>query len=259
MTGLRPFFTYFGGKWRAAPKYPPPIYDTIIEPFAGSAGYSLRYPDRKIILVEKSEAIAGIWRYLVGASEREILALPLLEPGQSVEALDVCQEARWLIGMWVSSAPQCPKQSRSANARRSPEEWAQFAGSPRPLFWGPLCRSRIASQLGRIRHWQITCGDYSGAPDERASWFVDPPYELQGVHYPCGSNALDYDALADWCRTRRGQVMVCEAQGSAWLPFSDWGSFRSNNAATGRKRHAEALWMNDWPGAALWLPAKGEP
>jgi hypothetical protein len=33
---LRPFFGFYGGKWRDALKhYPPPEHDTIIEPFAG--------------------------------------------------------------------------------------------------------------------------------------------------------------------------------------------------------------------------------
>jgi len=45
MSGLRPFWRYYGGKWRAAPSYPSPRCETIIEPFAGAAGYSLRYPD----------------------------------------------------------------------------------------------------------------------------------------------------------------------------------------------------------------------
>ena len=52
MTSLRPFWAYYGGKWRAAPRYPRPMHDTIIEPFAGAAGYSLRYPDRNVVLVE---------------------------------------------------------------------------------------------------------------------------------------------------------------------------------------------------------------
>ena len=43
VTRLRPFFCYYGGKWRAAPKYPPPEHDTIVEPFAGAAGYATRY------------------------------------------------------------------------------------------------------------------------------------------------------------------------------------------------------------------------
>src|SRR3990167_8941757 len=52
-SSLRPFWTYYGGKWKVGPRYPVPLHDTIIEPFAGAAGYSLRYFDRKIILIEK--------------------------------------------------------------------------------------------------------------------------------------------------------------------------------------------------------------
>ena len=37
-TKLKPFFTYYGGKYRAAPKYPEPVHGSIVEPFAGSAG-----------------------------------------------------------------------------------------------------------------------------------------------------------------------------------------------------------------------------
>lgn len=73
---LKPFFTYFGGKYRLAPKYPKPLYGTIIEPFAGSAGYSLRYPDREIILNDLDPVISGIWEYLIKVKEDEILALP---------------------------------------------------------------------------------------------------------------------------------------------------------------------------------------
>jgi hypothetical protein len=49
---LYPFFTFFGGKWRSYLKYPPPIYDNLFEPFAGSAGYSLRYYNKKVMLVD---------------------------------------------------------------------------------------------------------------------------------------------------------------------------------------------------------------
>ena len=54
---MRPFFGFYGGKWRDAPKhYPFPEHDTIVEPFAGSAGYSVRYSDRNVILGEKEKA-----------------------------------------------------------------------------------------------------------------------------------------------------------------------------------------------------------
>ena len=31
---MKPFFTYFGGKYRVAPKYPSPLHETLIEPIA---------------------------------------------------------------------------------------------------------------------------------------------------------------------------------------------------------------------------------
>jgi len=40
MTAETILFSYFGSKARIGNKYPKPIYDTIIEPFAGAAGYS---------------------------------------------------------------------------------------------------------------------------------------------------------------------------------------------------------------------------
>jgi hypothetical protein len=37
MSNLKPFIRLYGGKYRAAPRYPKPLHDT---PFAGAAGYS---------------------------------------------------------------------------------------------------------------------------------------------------------------------------------------------------------------------------
>jgi site-specific DNA-adenine methylase len=68
---------YYGAKHSIARKYPPPEYPTIIEPFAGSAAYSSLYSDREIILIDKDPIIAGIWKWLIGASEDEILELPI--------------------------------------------------------------------------------------------------------------------------------------------------------------------------------------
>ncbi len=59
---IRPFFSYFGAKWRLAPRYPAPAHRTIVEPFAGSAGYACRYPDHRVILVERDPVIAALLR-----------------------------------------------------------------------------------------------------------------------------------------------------------------------------------------------------
>jgi hypothetical protein len=41
VTGLRPFFSYYGAKWGLGRHYSAPAHWTVVEPFAGSAGYSL--------------------------------------------------------------------------------------------------------------------------------------------------------------------------------------------------------------------------
>lgn len=243
---IRPFFSYLGGKWRSAPKYPPPFFDTLVEPFAGSAGYACRFPHLRVVLVDKSEAIAGVWSYLIRASEREILALPLVPPGSHVdEHAWPCPEARDLVGFCINRGADGP--------RRTATQW----GRDRPLDgWSLEARERVASQLHAIRHWRIECGEYSIAPDVEATWFIDPPYKAVDK-YRWGARYLDFDALAAWCRSRRGQVMVCEAQGATWLPFVPFGNFARNHNKPGgpaSSRFGEALWLSGHQGSGLWLP-----
>jgi site-specific DNA-adenine methylase len=77
MSQLHPFFSYFGSKFRLAKFYPEPQCDEIIEPFAGSAGYSLLYPNKQVTLYELYEPIVELWDYLIKVPEQEILALPV--------------------------------------------------------------------------------------------------------------------------------------------------------------------------------------
>lgn len=63
-----PLFKWFGSKWLSSKILPEPQCDTIIEPFAGGAGYSLRHSQKKVILVETDPHIGAIkhWRYFSG-------------------------------------------------------------------------------------------------------------------------------------------------------------------------------------------------
>lgn len=237
---LKPFWRYYGGKYRAAPKYPPPRFDTIIEPFAGQAGYSLRYPERQVILVEKYPVIAEVWRFLVGVTEREIRSIPCVEHVDDLPA-DVPQGGRWLVGFCMSSAVTSPRKSLSSGKRKLAAMGRKFEG------WTEAQRSRVASQVGSIRHWKVIEGDYSESPDVEATYFIDPPYEgAAGEHYIHGSSALDYSAVSTWIRARHGQVIACEAVGATWLPFRPFMSAKSFPRARS-KTSAEAIWTNDDP------------
>lgn len=214
MLGLYPFWRYYGGKWRLAPQYPAPRHDTIIEPFAGSAGYALRYYQRKVILIERYPVIAEMWRYLISVNPSEVLRIPLVDHVDDLPAW-VPQGGRYLIGFLMNAATVSPCRQLSSG-RKLLRSWGrQYEG------WSEAQRARTAAQVDRIRHWKIIEGTYTQAPDITATWFFDPPYEGSvGEHYV--HHSIDYGFLAAYCRSRAGQVIVCEAEGARWLPFVDF-------------------------------------
>lgn len=228
---LRPFFCYYGGKYRAAPHYPVPRYKTLIEPFAGAAGYATRYPDRNVILYDRDETIAGLWKYLIAVSEQEIRNLPV---GIShVDEINGPQEAKWLAGFWLAKGTVHPQKSAT--------RWMKDGTRPNS-FWGEVIRERIASQLSAIRHWKVFHGSYESAPPFQATWFIDPPYIGDcGRLYRC--NNVDFNRLGEWCRRRRGQVIVCEQQGATWLPFQPIGTFAALRGRCGKTYTKEAVWI----------------
>lgn len=239
MNELRPFFSYYGGKWSLAKRYPEPEHDIIIEPFAGSAGYSLRYPDRRVVLIEKNPKVAAIWRYLISADPERILALPDVDE-RGVDVLEVSDAERWLIGFWLHRVSDRPGRKPSNWMRRNPDD-----DPKKGMLWGPRCRERIASQVVSIRHWIIIEGDYTNAPDAEATHFIDPPYNnIAGSHYPCGPKDIDFDALGSWCSTRRGLVIVCENDGASWLPFRPFARTMGSTTGTGARRvSAEVVYI----------------
>ena len=242
MTRLRPFWRYYGGKWAAARWYPGPRYDTIIEPFAGAAGYSCHYPDRRVILVDKSPVICGIWRWLISVDPAEVLAIPDIPEGGTVDDLPCCQEARWLAGFWCGQGLASPRPRPTRWVREPhPGMWRSDS-----LGWCARNREKIARQVQRIRHWQVIEGDYRAAPDIEATWHVDPPYQVGGRRYPNRLAAEDYAALGDWCRMLRGQVMVCEQEGADWLPFVPMAEIKATCGKQKGKRTTSREVV--WPG-----------
>jgi site-specific DNA-adenine methylase len=233
---LKPFISYYGGKYRMAPKYPSPIYDTIIEPFAGSAGYSIRYYWKNVILCDINPIIYSIWDYLIHVSSEEILRLPILGNDDCVDDFSIPQEAKWLIGFWLNTGTDHPCKRLSM--------WGmERVNVNKCMVWCRNVINRIAYQVNFIRHWKVYNISYKDIQfNEKMTWFIDPPYNNKpGEYYKFGRKQIDYIDLCNWCLNRRGQVIVCENYGANWLPFKEFGVFR-NTKNTGSK---EVIWVND--------------
>lgn len=229
---LRPFWRYYGAKWRCALTYPPPIHRTIIEPFAGAAGYAMRYPSLDVVLVDCYPVVAGIWRWLISATPDEVRAIPLTD---SVDELPgwVAQGARDLVGFAMNSATASPRRTLSKGCLALRSKGRKLYG------WSHALRERVATQVPAIKHWKVIQGQYTEAPDVEATWFIDAPYQKAGAHYV--HSTIDYHALGAWCLTRRGQAIVCEGAGANWLPFRPHGVFKSA-PLTGRCQ--EVVWTS---------------
>lgn len=218
---MKPLFPFYGSKWRDAKRYGPPD-GGVIEPFAGSAGYSVYWGPSSVRLYDVDPIIVGVWSYLIRATSEEIMHLPDLEVGQSVDDFPALpQEARWLIGFWLNRGSAQPKKTKTAFSART--ERAQ-------LVWSQRARERIAGQLHGIRDWTIEQRGYHDVQDERATWFVDPPYTDKGRYYRFHS--IDYAGLAEWCLLRSGNLIVCEQDGAEWLPFEPLAVIKSTKGTS---------------------------
>ena len=251
---MRPLIHYYGSAWRKTRQrmYPAPRRSTVVEPFAGGAGYSLFHEPRKVILCDLDPVICGVWRYLLSVSPKELLALPNLDLNTPLDTLKwPCQEAMWLAGFWAGVGSQYPA--------KPPSKWCREYSQAQPgRFWTPTLKMRIARQLPGLQNWEIHECSFMDLPGKvlelDATWFIDPPYMDKGKHYRCGSADIDFEHLGAWCKKRHGQVIVCEQEGATWLPFEPAGVVQ-----TARKdlTSSEVAWLSlqedkPWKQGRLW-------
>lgn len=196
-------FSYYGSKSKIVQYYPQPTHDKIIEPFAGSARYSLRYFEKDVLLVDKYKVIVDIWHYLQRASQKDILGLPRLVKGMDIRTLDLSDEEKNFLSILAVNG-------------------ASHIGY-KVSHWGQRDFDRnmknISSNLYKIKHWKIIQGSYEDLENENATWFIDPPYQFGGDAYKESNKNIDFTFLANWCKSRLGQVIVCENTKATWMNF----------------------------------------
>lgn len=235
MSRYTSIFSYYGGKSKVARLYPKPVHDCIVEPFAGGAAYALRYQERSVWINEKDPKTFAMWRFLLsdGAADMVENCVPdSAKQGDRVSDMVSADVDPGLVEILRGAANHGTQGRDGVVDRVTPfgaKGWHRT--KPRLIYWIP-----------KIRHWKLTGLDYLDVDlAGRATWFIDPPYDnsagrLYRVH------DVDYARLAQWVRSRRGQVIVCENGGASWLPFKHLVESQGANALRQKVRSTEVIY-----------------
>jgi site-specific DNA-adenine methylase len=221
-------FSYYGSKSKLAHMYPKPTTGRIIEPFAGSARYSLLHFEKNVLLADLSEHVFAVWDYLIQASEKDVRSLPDVPSKIHIENYtQLSDPEKYLIGFHL-----CRGTAKPRKVGHGQNSWSRD-------------RERIASQLYKIRHWQIVRSSYRDIANTEATWFIDPPY-VGASSRPGNSDRyqhwkIDYEDLADFCNSRLGQVIVCEGEKADWLPFRFLAHTNANTNSSSVKVNSEFI------------------
>ena len=217
-------WSYYGSKSRVVDLYPRPLHNKIIEPFAGSARYSLKYWENDILLVDKYDVVIKVWHYLQKCSPKDILGLPQLTEGLDISKLNISDEEKMFLGINAGVASVSPRNKVSSFIGQQNGRYNKF--------------KIIAANLYKIKHWKIIQDDFSNIENKIATWFIDSPYQFGGMAYI--ENKIDFNYLGQWSKERIGQVIVCENMKANWLPFVPLSVSRGANG----RNTTEAIWTN---------------
>ena len=214
-------FSYYGSKSKIVNLYPPPKHAKIIEPFAGSARYSLKYFDREVTLIDKYEPIIRLWKWLQSVTESDLDNLPILKKGEKISDFNLSEEESLFLSFCVSEATT---SGRNMVTERASTKVSYKIKTTKDI-------------LSKIKHWTIKQGCYSEIENTEATWFIDPPYQRGGSYYNHSNKHIDFIKLGEWSKERKGQIIICENDGANWMPFTPlkeyWG---------GMKRSTEVIW-----------------
>jgi 16S rRNA G966 N2-methylase RsmD len=210
-------FPYFGRKASTAKRYPSPRYPLVIEPFAGSLGYSCVWRPKAVLAIEADERVHALWHRLEALEG--IPAQP--EVGTKTDDL--------LVKLCSYSEHALTSGTMTVTSRMVRD-------------WDFVHKRAIEAQAWVKAAVTYQLGSYIDAPDVEATWFIDPPYQRANRRgYRMGASGIDFEQLAEWVMRRRGQVIVCEQHGADWMPFKPLHNIASHRGSVS----AEVAWMMD--------------
>lgn len=218
-------FYLYGAKNLLARYYQRPMHNVIVEPFAGSAAYSLYHlrnnPEARAVLIDSNDLIAGAWDFIKHCSPK-----------------DVAEYRTPKIGTYTDDF--LLKTCTSSNSAHQP---AKMKVTKRMLDVFEYQRRRILSLLPLRDRITFVHDDYRAFPNIEATWFIDAPYQRATDRLEKNRNSrrnLGFRLLAEYARERRGQVIVCEKEGADWMPFEP---FKANKNSNDRK-YNEVVWYS---------------
>ena len=85
-------WSYYGSKSKIVDLYPRPKHGRIIERFAGSARYSLKWFENDVLLIDKYPVIVRLWKFLQQCQPEDIMRLPEPTYKQSVEQFNISSD-----------------------------------------------------------------------------------------------------------------------------------------------------------------------
>ena len=162
--------------------------------------------EKNVILNDKYDKVYAVWDFLINhASVKNIKKLPNLTEGLNIDNLKISESEKILLGFYANPASSTPKKTVS---KRGEISWNRH-------------KSFLIENLHKVKHWKITNKSYDELKNLKATYFIDPPYQFGGEYYHSASSNkhLNYDDLAKWCLSRKGEIIVCENNKADWLNF----------------------------------------
>jgi site-specific DNA-adenine methylase len=217
-------WSYYGSKSKLVDLYPPPKFDKLIEPFAGSARYALKWFDRDVLLVDMYANVVDTWNWLKKCSKKDILGLPKLKKGDDIRNMNLSNEEFIFLSFACSAGSATPRYSVSRFGEQN----------AKTLY------KNVSDNLFKIKHWNIKQGSYEDLENIEATWYIDPPYQFGGHEYKFSNKNINFEELAFFCKERKGQTIVCENTKADWLDFKPMKDF----IGTQKLKTTEAIWSN---------------